>query len=198
MSEVLKNPRIQAEITPEWFTSVLHDAGLIGEAVVTAVDVTEVGVGRGYICLTVRLTPNYSPAQPDAPSSFVMKMPSPMTYPEEDLVRLIGEFAATEAYWYRDLAAESPVRVARCYWHSVDVEAGCSWLLLEDLGTLRAIDQATGCSLPEVQLAVTALARIHGRWWERPEVRQLPWLTGPAYQGELWQRRSLGRVNKLR
>ncbi len=45
-------------ITAEWLTDALRAEGHLPEGRVSAVDIGDVGVGRGYISQTVRVTPS--------------------------------------------------------------------------------------------------------------------------------------------
>jgi hypothetical protein len=188
MGANVRHPLVQSEVTPGWLTAVLREAGVLTEGGVQALAVSEIGVGRGYVCLTLRIVPTYDKDDPALPSSFVLKMPTFVDIPGEENKLMVREFSATEAHWYRDLSAECPIRVPRAYWQHVDALLGKSWVLLEDLGDLRTIDQRTGCSLDEAEMAVSALARVQAHWWGRRDVERLAWMTSADYQGERIQR----------
>ena len=60
-------------ITAEWLTDALREGGHLPRGRVREVDVGDIGVGRGYISQSVRVTPTYEGANGDAPASFVAK-----------------------------------------------------------------------------------------------------------------------------
>lgn len=62
-------------------------------------------------------------------------------------------------------------------------------MLLEDLADLRTVDQGGGLTVREVELALTRLAEVHARWWERPDVRGLSWIRTSNYYGDYFQKR---------
>jgi hypothetical protein len=71
-----------------------------------------------------------------------------------------------------------------CYLAVHDPVTGAFALLLEDLGDYRAGDQASGCSLADVERAVERVARLHlGTWGARGNPAYAAWPTcdGPLY-----------------
>ena len=181
-------PADQSMLTSEWLREALREGG-VSTPEITSLDIKEIGVGRGYVCLSLRLTPHYAGPRGEAPRSLVAKIPGFVAMPDEDSRLLVEELRAAEVHWYRDLSKDCPVRVPHSYWGGVDTSNAATAVLLEDLGDLRATDQSIGLTPDELALAVDALAKVHARWWEQPRVRELPWLRGPEYTGALWQKR---------
>jgi hypothetical protein len=177
-------PRLAEQITPEWLTAILSEGGHLGAARVTGVTLTEIGAGRGFVGLTLRIVPEYDRPAPDAPQSLVAKLPTPVAY-DPSYGPLIALLYSTEIQWYRDMAPTCPVRVPRCYGGVMAPDEGCFVLLLEDLGHLGMLDQATSCSDDQARVIVRELARLHARWWEHPDLRTSPWLPQPEFQLEM-------------
>ncbi len=49
-------------------------------------------------------------------------------------------------------------------------------LLIEDLGHLRRGDQVAGCGLQDARTALTAMARLHGQFWESEKLESTKWI----------------------
>ncbi|HVT78659.1 MAG TPA: phosphotransferase, partial [Acidimicrobiales bacterium] len=56
-------------------------------------------------------------------------------------------------------------------------------LLMEDISDRRSADQNVGCTIPDAEIAVDALARMHAHWWDS-DFAPIPWIksyTVPPY-----------------
>ena len=177
-------PSSAAEITPEWMNSVLAEGDYLGGARVTNVTVTEIGAGRGFIGQTLRVAIDYDQPAPGAPASLVAKLPTAFDY-DPTYAQIIALLYTNEIQFYRDLAADCPIRVPISYWHGMNPEQGRYCLLLEDMGSLSMRDQLTSCDDDTARMVVRSLADIHARWWENPELKQKEWISPPELQAML-------------
>ena len=185
-------PGAASDLTPEWLTGVLRSRGYLTAGSVEGLSIEEIGAGRGYVGLTLRLTPRYSAsAAGDAPPSMVAKMPT-FVERRDPADKLFADLLySTEIHWYEALAPASPVRVPRCYWAGADQPRSAYCILLENLGDLRLTDQLSPCSIEDARLVVTELARLHAHWWNSPELERLDWLMSSSQasglMAGLWQ-----------
>ncbi len=178
-----------AALTPEWLTEALRESGHIrGDVAVTALDIAEVGVGRGYTCHTRRLTPTYDGPHQMAPATLIAKVPSRIAVPDEFRANILA-IQAAEVHWYREMAPDCPVNTPVCYWSGISDGGDVSALLLEDLKGFRTTDQAAGATREEATLVVEGLARVHARWWADTGLLQKQWVRGPDYTGTYGQSR---------
>ena len=153
------------DLTAAWFSSAL---GLD----VTAIEVLDRSsgtTGRARVALR---------GEPDVPSTVFVKLP-PFDERQRRFVNMVG-MGVAEARFYRDLAAEVPVRVPRTWFADTD-DADGYVMVLEDL-------VAAGCRFPNpadddiVHRSldiVEQLAALHARFWESPrfdEGGDLAWL----------------------
>ncbi len=167
-------------ITAEWLTEALREGGHLPRGRVSAVDVGDIGVGRGYISQSVRVTPTYEGTDGDAPASLVAKVPTFVQVPEY-LTPWTGMIIETEIDWYREASAECPARIARCY-GGVHESRTSYALLLEDLGDLATLSQTDSCPPERAPLVVKTLARMHAHWWESERLREWTWLPSTERQ----------------
>ena len=178
-------PKFPEEMTAEWLTEALRENGhLPTTASVASLVAAEIGVGRGYVGLTFRLTPTYSGDAGSAPPSLVVKLPTFVDL-QPELQMLLDLLYSTEISWYKDLRDDTPARVPIAYWSGVDAAAHRYCLVLEDMGSLRMTDQISSCSIEEARMIVAKLGVIHAAWWNNPKLMQTPWLMGPEMQGAL-------------
>jgi len=155
-----------ADATPEWLTEALGRA-------VTAVEVLDAHSGTTG---RARLGITYAD-DGDGPASVFLKL-APFDERQRRFVDAVG-LGLAEARFYRDIAAEVPVRVPVVHHASTDAD-GRYVMVIEDL-------EATGCRLlgpsaPDVADAVASvvheLALLHARYWADPRFdTDLHWVT---------------------
>jgi hypothetical protein len=159
-------------ITPDWLTAALREAGAMSLARITSIQSGPVGhmgmTGRLY-----RLRISYDNAEPSAPRSLLAKF-SARDREVLATVHSMG-FYEREIGFYREFAADCPVRTPRCYFGEVEMDSGVSLLLLEDLTWMRNLD-STGGVVDEVELVIRELGKLHAAWWGDPRLDQTPWL----------------------
>jgi hypothetical protein len=129
------------EITREWLTAALHGAGAQDQARVTSIQSAPIGQ-FGFTGQIRRLHISYDKPEPGAPRSLVAKFSA--TQPEARAAVHSMGFYEREIGFYRELAADCPVRTPRCYFGEVEMGSGASLLLLEDLGWMHNLNSAGG------------------------------------------------------
>jgi len=153
------------DVTPEWLSRVL---GL--DIVATEVlDQHSGTTGRARLALTYG-----SGVDGDCPPSLFVKLP-PFNEKQRRFVAHTG-LGTAEARFYRDVAADVPLRVPAVFYAELDDDGYI--MLLEDL-------EASGCRFPRpgdddavavVDSIVDELAGLHARYWEHPALeRELGW-----------------------
>ncbi len=170
-------PTSLEDLTPAWLTDVLREAGHLGDESVTGLDIEEIGVGRGYVGLTLRLKPSFDRPRDGAPASLVAKLPTFVEWPPE-LTPLIDLLYTTEIQWYRNLRDRCPLAVPEFIWAGMDAPNHRYCLLLEDMGSLRIADQVASCSAEDAHLIVRELGRMHAAHWNDDTALGHEWLPG--------------------
>lgn len=147
-------PATPEQVTPQWLTAVL-------DVPVTAAEVTPIGTGQTGA--TYRVAVTYG-ATTDLPGSFVVKLPA-----QDDAVReRVALSYRSEHAFYTDLAGTLAVPLSHCYHCAMTGDGAEFVLLLADMAPAEQADQILGCSPVEAELAVTALAGLHGPRWCDP------------------------------
>jgi len=149
--------RHASDITPEWLTAALADAGLLrAGARVESFEADPIGTGQ--MADTTRFTLTYD--EPGSgPVAVVGKFAS-----ADDQSRATG--LALRAYeievrFYREVAARIGARVPLVYVAEVEPETGWFTLLMEDITAARQGDQIEACG-PEVAASVLdEMAGLH-------------------------------------
>jgi aminoglycoside phosphotransferase (APT) family kinase protein len=163
-------PANLSEISSAWLGHVL-DARVTAVRLVDAHDGT---TGRGVIEL------EYDGA-PQLPSRLFVKLP-----PADEMQRAFvcsSGMGRREALFYRQLAAEVPLRVPYCY-HAASDDAGEEYIMLlehlEDSGcTFR--NATVRYSSAYIQQVLAAFARLHAAYWESPRfATDLAWVQPPV------------------
>jgi len=149
-------------LTADWFTDTLRAAGqLTTDCCVVQAAPTRIGEA-GVMSLLWRVELVYD-APTDAPRSVVVK--SATDDPHRLFMAQAAHFYAREVRFYQELAAGSPVRTPRCFHAEIDPATSQFLLVLEDVGSLRSVDQLEGCTFDDAASALRSIARFHARWW---------------------------------
>jgi hypothetical protein len=159
------------EITLEWLAAALHQAGVLDQARVTSIQSAPMGQ-LGFTGQIRRLDINYDKPELGAPRSLVAKFSA--THPEARAAVHSMGFYEREIGFYRDLAADCPVRTPRCYFGEVEMDSGAS-LLLEDLTWMHNLSSGGG-SVDKAELVIREIAKLHAAWWGDARLDQIPWL----------------------
>ncbi len=139
------------DVTAEWVAESLG-------ARVDAMSAEQIGVGIGVASAVYRLT-----LQGDSPESVILKLPA--LDEAADFTSSMLRMYVREVRFFAELAADCPIRVPESYYGAVDEETSRFVLLMEDMGSLRVIDQNLGMTIADAERAVDALARWHAQWW---------------------------------
>lgn len=169
MSTVI--PATPDEVTAGWLSEVLGSD-------IDSVEVSPVGGVQGFVGVVVRLRLGHRGSAPD---SLIAKLAATNAQSLE-YVRNYGLYRS-EHHFYRGVADRVPVRVPACHHAALSDDGMGVALLLEDLGHLRAGDQLAGASASDAERVVRAVARLHGAWWDHPDLDALGWL--PAVNTDL-------------
>ncbi len=118
----------------------------------------DIGTGVGMIGAIYRAT-----LEGECPDTVVIKLPG-----LDETARFTAQILRLnirEVGFYRELAAESPIRVPHCHFGAVDEETHQFVLVLEDVGSYRAVSQVEGMGRADAEQAVDELAAWHAHWW---------------------------------
>jgi hypothetical protein len=147
-------PRGPENVTPAWLGSALG-------VEVRNVDVTPVGTGQTGA--TYRVSATYA-ADVDLPGTFAVKLPA-----QDDAVReRVALGYRSEVEFYTDVAKHVRIPVPGCYFSDISDSGADFVLVLADMAPAVQGDQIAGCTPEEAQLAVDAIAGLHGPSWCDP------------------------------
>ncbi len=173
-------PLTPDEITTEWLDAALPDV-LLGGGTVTGVELANIGEGTGIFgeIVRARLTVDGG----SAPEAVVVKMAC--TEPANlEVAKALGIYDR-ELAMFEHVLPDAPLRTPACHFaHRAD--DGRFVLVLEDLSVEYEVgDQVVGATLAQAEAVVDAIAELHARWWEHPDLDRLDWLPAgdaPAYR----------------
>lgn len=141
------------------------DAAWLSEAVgrtVSEVTHEQIGVGVGVSSAVYRTRLEGF----DAPS-LITKLPA--LAEEAVFTSSVLRMYIREVRFFQNLAADSPIRVPQGYFGAVDEETSQFVQLMEDMGSLRIVDQNEGMGIDDARRAVDELALWHAQWWGKAD-----------------------------
>ena len=165
-------PRTSRDLTAPWLTAALGPERLAG-ASVASFALREIGAGMGILTDLVQVSLHYD-RPTAAPASLVAKFAASSLAART--IAHMYDLYENEVHFYRELAAETPVRTPHCYFVHSDPVTRDFVLLLEDLSEAQLADQLVGCPPEQAARVVRAMAVLHAFWWEHPRLSALPWL----------------------
>lgn len=114
----------------------------------------------------VRLALDYDGDPNGAPATLFAKLaPSPLA---QRVFGMVVGLGATEVRFYREIAAQVPVRVPRVHAACATPDGRRFALLLEDLSGARFVTVGERATLADARAVVRELARLHASFWESP------------------------------
>lgn len=170
----MRHPRTVEEITAPWLTSVLREAGVIGQRACTEIAVHVIGEGVGFLSNRARIALTYDGPAAGAPATVVVKMPG-ITKASADFEDSTHVYER-EIRFYKEVAPKTSIRVPRVYAEIMDEGANVFILVLEDLKALAAGDQVAGLSRAQALACARTIAGLHAAWWNGDRRGALPWI----------------------
>lgn len=163
-----------ADLTPDWFTAALRERGTIGEGdAVTSVEVEPIGTGQVGLVVLARL--GYDDPGAEAPSTLIVKLPSPDPG-SRGMAAAMGLYEA-EVRFYEEIAPRLGPAIPRMHWGAIDAPAARFTLVLDDLSGAAGVgNMVAGCGPAEAALAIGQLADFQAPVWGDPDLPARPWL----------------------
>jgi len=163
-----------ADLTPSWFTAALREGRTIAEGDAVTSAETE-AIGTGQVGLVVLAHLSYNNAAADAPSTLVVKLPSPDAG-SRGMAEAMGLYEA-EVRFYEEIASRLGPAIPRMHWGAVDAPGGRFTLVLDDLsGDADVGNMVAGCGPERAALAIGQLADFQAPVWGDLDLPARPWL----------------------
>jgi aminoglycoside/choline kinase family phosphotransferase len=198
-------PLTVAEINKTWLNSVLAEAGF-PDKVIDEVKLNIIGEGSGFMGDVIRLTVSFEGIEANEsvivkiPTASDNRKVGQSLGVYEREIRFYEEFrnrmpVRTPAYRYgamdEAIAPEKALAVLRFInrlpgWLMWSVFRLATWfggkadlryvLMIEDLGHLRVGDQVAGCTAADAKMALVAMAKMQGEFWQSEVLDETPWI----------------------
>jgi len=143
---------------------VLRCSGTLGDdGSVATVEASAFAQGIGFLSYLYRVTVGFEGVAGGAPTTYIVK------FPVDTALRQAADglgFYQRELRFYTELADSAPFRVPQP--HAAVMADGATdfVLVMEDLSGLRNLDQISGVSAEDADLAVRGAARLHALHWD--------------------------------
>ena len=127
------------------------------------VDVEGVGAGVGLMGEVLRCRLTYEDDAPFAPDSVIVKLPSP--HPKNLKMSKLLQLYKREYSFYIRLAPHVPIHVAALYYGDFEEKTHRFVLVLEDMRGMETGNRIEGATERQAKVAIRAIARLHGSYW---------------------------------
>lgn len=176
-------PRSIDEVDAGWMTTVLRTSGAIDDGTtVASMDVTPFAVGAGLLSLLYRAELQYAGGG-TGPASVIVKLPIDIPH-QREIADSLG-FYPREIRFYRELAPHSPVRTPVVHAAMIAEDSTDFAVVMEDLSHHESTDQREGASWEQTLKSIDAMAALHAKWHEHPDLADLvdtfPPMLNPGY-----------------
>ncbi|MGA0132212.1 MAG: phosphotransferase [Ilumatobacteraceae bacterium] len=101
------------------------------------------------------------------PKSVIVKLPA--LDPNAVFTSSVLRMYIREVKFFKTLAHEVPFRVSKSYYGEVNEETSQFAMVVEDLGSLRIVDQVKGMAIDDARRAVDGVAAMHAKWWGKAD-----------------------------
>ena len=173
----MKKPAIGArpqDITADYLTEILQYADI--DASVESF--TAGNVGTGQVGQNVRFELSYnSPVPTNAPATIVGKFTSDDPVSRETGKALLNYLR--EVKFYNELRESLDVQTPKLLFTDINEETHDFVLMMEDLAPAQQGNQLEGCSVANVKIGLTELAKLHGPRWGDKALYDFEWIGRP-------------------
>lgn len=167
-------PKGPSEISADWLTEVLHSSGALPEAgSVASIARTPVGEGVGMLSEIEFLDLTYQGEAAGAPSSVVVKFPTPNEQNRE--VAKHFNVYSREVRYYAELDAVSSATCPVIHLSAIEGDTDFV-IVMENLSAYDMGDQVVGANLEQTQRGVDLLAALHASFWGKLSSNEYDWL----------------------
>ncbi|HUH38738.1 MAG TPA: phosphotransferase, partial [Spongiibacteraceae bacterium] len=176
MPELIARP---ADMTPEWMTQALRDAGVLGDDRVTALDFEFIGTGK--IGDNARFTLQYEGDASGAPETVVGKFAA-----EDETARtMAGAQGAyyNEVMFYRHLAGRTAMRMPVIYASAISDTRDEFILLMQDLKPAEPGSQLVGATQHQTRLVLAEAAKLAAAFYGDDSIADSDFVMSPTRNG---------------
>ena len=164
-------PTSLSQVDEAWLSAAFAEAGY-GAPPVTSVTYEPIAGNVGTLGEVGVFTITYD-GDSSLPGQLLGKCP--LDHDTARLYNSVMRYYRREAGFYRDLAADVPMRVPKCVLN-VDDGDERHVLLLEYFADAIPGDVLLGTTYENMRRLITDMAQLHGRYWMDERVRALPWM----------------------
>ncbi len=177
-------PERYEDVTVEWLETALRGTGTISpETRLSAFELEPLKLDTYRISSVARIGLEYDsplpePGRPAAgPPALIAKFVSRDTRGRES-IKDQANFQYEEQV-YRQLSDRIPLRIPGIYYGAQGPDSDLGVVMIEEIRGAHVRDEAgtdRGFTVSEARLALSEIAKLHGRWWASKSLWELPWL----------------------
>lgn len=166
-------PATPDALTAEWMQYALSH-GRLDDVAVASIRVSEVPGATGVTGSYATVSIEYGPGSGNGPATvFAKQTTKPILY------EVAGDVFEREAAAYHAIDSGDWFRMPKFYFGASSLEDNAAILLIEDFASVETGDSTGSPDHKRLELAVTALARFHARWWNSLDLDSFDWLWKP-------------------
>lgn len=169
MIELISDPK---QISPNWLTQVLANAGILTTGKVVNADWQVIGTGK--MGDNVRFSLSYD-GDYNAPVTIIAKLPA-MDETARTMASLMGAYRK-EVMFYSELASHCGITTPTIYLALIDDSGADFIILMEDLAPAEPGSQLIGETAERAKLAVAQAAKLHASFYDKPALLEKDYIT---------------------
>ena len=168
MSDMTAKPVIPEDsscISAAWLQQAMLAGGEKDFPALREVRVEKIGAGVGTTAQILRCHLTYDQQSLVLPQSIIIKMHS--HDPKALRINRMLSIYWREYAFYHNLQSYAPLRTPRLWYSDFNQHRQHFVLLLEDLQGMETLDQIAGIDAARAQRVITAIAQLHGKFWNK-------------------------------
>ena len=171
MNDTVRNIPTLEDITPQWLTNILREAGFEN---VEVSNLKSKIVGTGQMGKCARLYLDFVGSDGGAPKTLIAKFASDDANSRK-IAATMGVYKK-EVIFYRDLKPQLNIETPNAYYAEILDNGENFTLILDDLAPAEQGDQLEGCSAELTKKAVMQLPQLHAPSWQKAD-----FISNPIY-----------------
>ena len=160
-------PKSEEAVTVDWMQRALVAGGTCDVLALKDMSVEQIGTRSGFVGTLLRCHLTYHEDTSTGPRSVIVKLPSKNAKARR-VSRTLSLYKR-EYDFYSVLGPDAPISSPALLYGEFDERSRLFVLVLEDLSHMEFFDRFHVASVEQASIAIRAIARLHGQYWDKQD-----------------------------